>query len=178
MKTFLLLSIAMLSFSFASAQSVPNSTGVGLFVNTIGPDFGMGVHGQSPYFFQKRVAISARCSYQALEYYDNSEAALTSYLNGQVGLIFKTLEKEHFRMYNEFGFSIVSIPSFLSMSEEFEGSFTGVYGLFGFEYFYDPTSSCYLETGLHIMEARAESLPGKPLYAKGFAFAVGVRLFL
>ena len=179
MKTLLTLFFVIFSFSLICAQSASNSAGLGLFINNIDSDYGVGINAQSPYFIKKKIAISARASFQSLRYTDPFLGEdIEGYLNAQLGLIFKTLQKEHFRLYNELGLTIVSKPDDLSTTEEYDGVFTGAYVLFGFEYFYNFSGSCFLETGLHMAGARAEDLTNDPIYAQGFSLSVGVRAYL
>jgi hypothetical protein len=57
-------------------------------------------------------------------------------------------------------------------------SVTGGYGAFGFEFLSAKALNFYLELGANGVGARAEKVPGRPLYANGFTTTVGFRYYL
>lgn len=167
--------IAALLVSPAQAQDGLNTCfGIGGQVGQHQQDFGIGLNLTSPYFANKKMAVRLRGNVLWNEHLNGaSEATWSSYSNLSLGFVQSVGEMGNFmRVYGECG-AIYLFPSeeFSSRSIVFGG-----YGLFGFEFFFDEHMNYFIEAGGVGTGARADEIPGKPIYSNGFLINVGVRV--
>jgi hypothetical protein len=141
-------------------------------------DFSVGVGVTSPWLAHGALAIQA----QALRSWyahgvdaANGEETWLPHATYKLGLLGGGLTANGvLRMYGSGGMLVI-VPH-ADMSDE--GTVTGGYGAFGFEMISGRNLNYYLELGANGIDARADKLPGKPMYANGFVSTVGFRYSL
>ena len=180
---FIALFIATTSLAVAQGGMIPakNHFGIGMHLNHYQNDFGLGLNVTSPFFFQGAMAYRLRANYMWLEHHEvnGGDATWTPYYSFQFGAVGGAAIIANFlRLYGEGGL-VVLLPNsdFSSNSTEIGG-----YGIFGFEFFMSqsPQSfvSYFIELGGMGTGAKADKVPGKPIYSNGFSASVGCRFYL
>lgn len=169
------VTLVMLLASPAQAQDGLNKNfGIGGQVGQHQKDFGIGLNLTSPYFAHKKMAVRLRGNVLWNQHpTGDAETTWSPYSNLSLGFVQSVGEMGEFmRVYGEGG-AIYLFPSdeFSSRSVEFGG-----YGLFGFEFFFDEHMNYFIEAGGVGTGARADEIPGKPIYSNGFLINVGVRI--
>ena len=152
---------------------------LGYTLNNFHENFGYGLTLTSPYFLYDHVAIRLSVSQSFLNGIPEgkTEYEWMPYTVYKLGIVSASgVTNQSIRLYGEGGLVYI-IPNDNFSAEEFV---SGWYGIFGFEFFTNKDSSfCYfIELGGTGIGARAEKLPGKPLYANGFTTSVGLRVHL
>jgi hypothetical protein len=178
-KTILLVFIfASISWHVSAQEVVRFNSNMGLGFHLIQNqrDFGLGVNLTSPYFANDKVAIRARGNFMWYQHLDNTTTTTTTtwtpYSNLSLGIIGVGGEIGGFvRLYGEGGL-LVLLPS-----NEFssESSVLGGYGLFGVEFFMNNASNYLIEIGGIGTGAKADEIPGSPIYSNGLMISVGIR---
>ena len=166
--------VGLLASQAQAQDGLSNGFGIGGQVGQHQKDFGIGLNLTSPYFAHKKMAVRLRGNVLWNEHPNgDSEATWSSYSNLSLGFVQMVGEMGDFmRVYGEGG-AIYLFPSddFSSRSIVFGG-----YGLFGFEFFFDEHMNYFIEAGGVGTGARADEIPGKPIYSNGFLINVGVRV--
>ena len=189
MKQSTLLVIALIaSCVFASSRNAyaredapnmsafPTGISLGFQLHEVQNDFGLGAVITSPTFLYDRVAVRLR---GCMSFLQHTEAATnhttttwTPYFWGSASLVgFSSEIAERIRLYGEGGI-VMLFPS-----EEFSNgeSVLGGMGLFGFEFFIWKGLSYTIELGGMGVGAKADKIPGAPIYSNGFAIMTGFR---
>ncbi|MBN2000435.1 hypothetical protein JW935_22990 [candidate division KSB1 bacterium] len=178
----MILSLTLFSQSL-TAQVELNDRASGFSIggglHRIQENFGMDLCITSPYFAGEHIALqlSAKMSYlngipaNETEFTWMPYNTVTFGLIGVGGSIAKSI-----RLYGKGGLA------FLMPNSDFSGdNVVGGYGVFGFEFFVASEAnapvSYYIELGGIGTGAKAEKLPGKPLYSNGFITAVGFKYY-
>lgn len=166
--------VGLLLSPVQAQDGLRNGLGIGGQVGQLQKDFGIGLNLTSPYFAHKRTAVRLRGNVLWNEHLNGaSETTWSSYSNLSLGFVQSVGELGNFmRVYGEGG-AIYLFPSkdFSTRSIVFGG-----YGLFGFEFFFDEHMNYFIEAGGVGTGARADAIPGKPIYSNGFLINVGVRV--
>lgn len=171
----LLVSITLPSVSQAQLPDKANKFSIGGNVNRFQDDFGVGLVMTSPFFNNGKMALQASV---IMNYHEGIPLGETTFgwmpyttikfgTIGVAGVIANTI-----RLYGGGGL-VVIMPN-----EDFsDETVIGGYGVFGFEFFMGENApvSYYMELGGIGTGARAELLPGEPIYANGFSATVGVK---
>jgi hypothetical protein len=135
-------------------------------------DFGVGLNATTPHFWSC-LAIRARGNLMWFEHV-NSDAETTwiPYADLSIGIVSIGREVGDFlRLYGEGGFTFI-LPNneFSSSSLDFGG-----YGVFGFEFNFDPASKFFIELGGR-SGGVADEIPAEPLFSNGFMIQTGFRI--
>ncbi|MCW5900531.1 MAG: hypothetical protein KIT10_14800 [Flavobacteriales bacterium] len=166
--------VVLLASPTQAQDGVRNGFGIGGQVGQHQKDFGIGLHLTSPYFAHKKTAVRLRGNVLWNEHLNGaSETTWSSYSNLSLGFVQTVGELgDRMRVYGEGG------AIYLFPSEEFSTRSVvfGGYGLFGFEFFLDEHMNYFIEAGGVGTGARADEIPGKPIYSNGFLINVGVRV--
>lgn len=169
----IIFGIVLLALQLQAQESLNKNFGIGAQVGQLQNDFGIGLNLTTPYFANQKMAVRIKGNLMWNEHLNSSsETTWTSYSNASLGIVQSVGEINNFlRVYGEGG-AIFLFPSdeFSSKSIQFGG-----YGLFGFEFFFDPHVNYFLEAGGVGTGAKADKIPGKPIYSNGFIINVGVR---
>ncbi len=170
---FLLL---VLTFSMlrATAHEERNPVKLGFQLNQFQSDFGLGLNFTSPKIKQ-HFAIRLRLNFMFNEHLQKGETVWTPYQN--IGLGFMSGEheiSENLFLYGEGGVMCL-FPSSEFSSESFE---LAGYGLFGFQFNFDPNFGYFIEMGGIGTGAVEDKVPTKPIYSNGFLISVGWRMKL
>ncbi len=175
--------IAIASFSMSQGGRIPakNHIGIGMHLNNFHNDFGIGINVTSPYFYRGATAFRVHANYMWLEHIEINgvNTAWSPYYSFQFGTIGAAAIIANFlRLYGEGGL-VLLLPNSEFSSNNIE---IGGYGVFGFEFFMSqsPQSfvSYFIELGGMGTSAKADKLPGKPVYSNGFCASVGCRFYL
>lgn len=178
-----ILFIAIASLSMAQGGRTPskNHISFGGHLNNYQNDFGLGIDVTSYYFFQGATAFRLRANYMWHEHPDINSGNITwsPYYNFQFGVLATgTVIANFIRLYGEGGMVLI-LPNSDFSSESVN---IGGYGIFGFEFFMsqNPQSSVsyFIELGGMGSGAKADKIPGKPIYSNGFTATVGFRYYL
>jgi len=174
MKTLqLCISTALLLISFRISAQQQNTPGVGIGINQLQKDFGIGLHLVSPYFANNRVAVRAGANLQWLQHMKGNETTWSPYGSFQLGIRGRQpVIEDKIYLYGEGG-SILLLPNSTFSTEK---AHWGGYGLFGFEFWATPKFGYYLELGGVGTGAKANKVSAAPIYANGFTGSVGCRL--
>lgn len=160
----------------AIAQETPlnNGLGFGFQLNQYQRDFGAGLNLTTPYFANERVAVRLRGNVLFHEHLEDASTTWTPYANASVGVIGVVGYVGDIRLYSEGGL----IGLFPSDAFSSEGSHFGGYGLFGFEFFFNNRGNYFIEIGGVGTGAKADKVPGKPVFSNGLVIGTGFRFFL
>lgn len=162
----------------AGAQETPLNKGVGFGfqLNQYQRDFGAGLSITSPYFANERVAVRLRGNVLFHEHPDleGTETTWTPYSHASLGVIGVVGHIGDIRLYSEGGL-ICLFPSDAFSSER---SHFGGYGLFGFEFFFNNRGNYFIEIGGVGTGAKADKLPGRPIFSNGLVVGTGFRFYL
>lgn len=167
----LLLTAAVAINARAAEPKASNRPSIGFNVSQYQNDFGIGVHFLTPYFFNNSFAVKIGGNVQWLEY-SNPDARWTPYWNLQLGFRGREfIVGDKISIYGEGGL-VMLLPNIEFSSRNFQA---GGYGLFGFEFMTAYGLSYFIETGGIGTGARADKVPGGPIYSNGFMTNVGFR---
>ncbi len=175
-----LLFFAYLLFGIQSAgqaQENPLNKGIGLGfqLNQYQKDFGFGLNLNSPYFAHDRIALRMRGNLMYYEHLQDGEITWTPYQNVSLGLVgVGGYVADYLKLYGEGGL-LALLPSSKFSTESFA---LGGYGLFGFEFYMQKSFNYFIEIGSAGTGARADKLPGKPIYSNGLTVSTGFRVVL
>jgi len=175
--------LAIVSLTMAQGGRTPakNHFEIGGQVNSFQNDYGLGINITSPYFYRGATAVRLSANYMWFQHNDLNSGNITwtPYYSFQFGIVGGAAVIANFlRLYGESGL-VLLLPN-----SEFSTNSTelGGYGVFGFEFFMsqDPQSfiSYFIELGGMGIGAKADKLPGKPIYSNGFCASVGCRFYL
>lgn len=177
------ISSSLLFLSFISTASMAANefdpeiyrhASIGYELDRFHNEFGVGMNVTSPFFLDGRLAIQGaiiRSSYNAV--IDN-EYTWLNYNTYKVGLVGSHPITSNIRTYGVGG--VVYLTPNNQMSDK--SSVTGGYGAFGFEFLQDRRVTYFVELGGIGTGARADKLPGKPIYSNGFLETVGFKIYL
>ena len=169
------LALFFLLFTANAQEAKLNSgTGFGLQLGQHQRDFGAGLNVTSPYFLNERLALRLRGNLQYHEHAKGDETIWSAYSNASVGVIGVVGNVGDIRLYSEGGV----IGLFPSESFSSESSRFGGYGLFGFEFFFNNRGNYFIEIGGVGTGAKADKLPGKPIFSNGLVISTGFRFHL
>lgn len=172
----LLIGIAVQAIThdtYAQDGELPDGTAVGFHLMQVQRDFGWGLSIASPYFLDDKVAVRVRGSMFFHEHIDQERVTWTPYGQLHVGLIGQGGQiNDRIRLYGEGGMVLISPDAAFSSS----GSEFGGYGLFGFEFHFEDMGMYFIELGGVGTGARADELPGEPIYSNGFSIGTGFRV--
>jgi len=169
--------IALLATTVQAQAPVNEGFALGFNLNQYQRDFGFGLNVTSPSFANGNLVIRASANLQYLQHVpvDGTAETWTGYGAFRLGLanVARSIA-DGVRLYGEGG-AMLLLPN-----DEFsdEGARIGAYGLFGFEFYMNPSSSFFLEAGGLGIYAVADQLPNEPIYANGFITSVGWRVHL
>ncbi len=160
----------------ASAQEMPlnNGLGFGFQLNQYQRDFGAGLQFASPYFAKERVAVRLRGHILFHEHLEDVETTWTPYAHASLGFIGVVGYIGNIRLYSEGGL----VGLFPSAAFSSERSHFGGYGLFGFEFFFNNSGNYFIEIGGVGTGAKADKVPGKPVFSNGLTIGAGFRFSL
>lgn len=161
-------------FAQSESKEIGKRFGIGMNINQIQRDFGIGVHVISPYI-AKRVAFRLGGNLQWFEHINTigSETEWTPYFNFQAGVRGRQFViEDKLSIYGEGGLILLMPSSDFTTS----GNSLGGYGLFGFEFYPSPVFGYFIELGGVGTGATADKIPGKPIYSNGFITNVGFRI--
>lgn len=172
----LILIFTIASQSEAQSEELNTGFGFGFQLSQVQRDFGLGLNLTSPYMIYDRLAVRLKGNFVWNEYINsNLESTWTAYNNLSIGLLSVAGEVGGFmRLYGEGGI-LMLFPSSDFSSQDTE---LGGYGLFGFEFFFQPNMNYYLEVGGAGTGAKADKVVGKPIYSNGLLINVGFRYVL
>ena len=148
---------------------------LGFQLNECQNDFGIGLQLTTPYLIKEYVAVRIRTNMMYLQHADQEtlKDVFTPYVNISVGVFgHRAMIHENIALYGEGGV-IGILPSSDFSSEDFH---IGGYGLFGFEFYFDPQFSYFFEAGGVGVDARADKIAGEQIYSNGFLTSVGFRI--
>ncbi len=157
-------------------QDIPlnNGVGFGFQLNQYQKDFGAGLNVTSPYFANEKVAVRLRGNVLFHEHPKDEEMTWTPYANGSIGFIGTVGYVGNIRLYGEGGL----IGLFPSDKFSSERTHFGGYGLFGFEFFFRSSGNYFIEIGGVGTGAKADKLPGNPIFSNGLIIGTGFRFHL
>ena len=168
-----LILLAMTSFY---AKGTPLAVGFGL-ANSAG-NFGLNLEVSSPTFAYDFLIVRAKSQVDFLSspLFDTS-LEWEPFSSHRIGLVGSSgWNSETIRLYGEFGGILCLPPSKISK----DSMHFGIYGLFGFEFFFMDSStpiSYYLEAGSDSLFGKADKLPSYPSYYNGFSTKTGMRVY-
>jgi len=175
--------LVVINISRASANDTltarASHLSLGLHLNQIRNEPGLGLSMTTPYFFDDKLALRFAGTLSVLygiPLSNTSEEPLP-YVNLRLGAVYKTgaLAKA-IRLYVHSGVIYISPDNEISDDERIGG-----YLDFGFEFFMSSGAqtrvSFCLESGFLASPAVAEKLPGQPVYALGVDLSVGIRYY-
>ena len=153
---------------------------LGIQINSLGSDFGWGLHLTSPFFAKKKLAVQLSANAQ---YYEHVDTAMQStvwspYWVFQLGLIAaSTTIKDFLRLYSHTG-GVVALPNKVFSDKVVD---FGVYTKLGVEFLFNANKkalgSYFLEGGWIGIFSKANLLPNSPIYGNGFMASTGVRFY-
>lgn len=172
------MAIFLFSTGCAFAQNRPadqNRFAIGAGIQQQQNDFGLGINLTSPYFASGAVAIRAQAGVNWLDRPVDGAGTWQPYMSNRLGIVARTaIIEDKVNVYGKGG-GVLLVPNSTFSSD---GLKSGGYGLFGFELCLSPTLVQYLEVGGIGTGARADKLPGNPIYANGLHIGVGMRVHL
>lgn len=156
-------------------QKAPSGFSLGIHLNLLPRDFGVGMNITSPYFVNSKIAARVSTNYQWFQTANISGSPKWALYNnvragfiGVTGFIGKSI-----RVYGEGGL-VVIIPN----TDASDKITSGGYGQLGFEFFLvQRTNSFFIEIGGIGTGAMAEKLNGAPMYSNGLLTGIGFRLY-
>lgn len=138
-------------------------------------DFGVGINLTSPYFASGAIAVRAQAAINWLDADVDEGDSWQPYMSNRLGVVArKAVIADKVNVYGEAG-ALLLLPHESFSDTELR---SGGYGLFGFELCLSPSLVQYLEVGGMGTGAKAEKLPGSPIYANGLHIGVGMRYHL
>lgn len=164
------------SVGFGTAADTRDGFGLGFSVGERGGDFALGVEAVSPAVLNGFLGFKAGGEILWKEGIPVGETTETwqPYYAGRLGIHGFSAKSAPVRLYGEFGgIGLVGPGDPLSELE------LGIYGLFGFEFFFYETSKAgyFIELGSTGMFGAAdEGMIGSPLLATGFSASAGLRV--
>ncbi len=176
--SFALFAAAVLAAAGAYAESGRGRTTLGFSVGERGGDFSLGLEAASPTFWNGFLGLRAGAEvlWKEAVPVGETEAEWRPYSLYRLGVQATGADLESVRLYGEFG-GVAILPPEESMGDmKF-----GIYGLWGFEFFWSPESrGCYfVELGsTGTFGATDEGALTAPLLANGFAARAGLRVRL
>lgn len=170
--------LAILGGMASAADDRYDAASVGFALNSSNGDFSTGLGVTSPWFLGSSLAVQAVA---AKSWYMHGVDDTTGdekwmpYSSYKLGLMGGSITSNGFmRMYGAGG--LLYIAANKSISEK--TAVLGGYGAFGFEFFSGRNVNYYIELGANGISARADKLPGKPVYNNGFSSTAGLRYYL
>ena len=178
MKTMKILMLTFVCFCLifvARAQEIYENTGMGygFQLNQYQRDFGAGINITSPFFARKKVAVRLRGNLLFHEHPKEDAFTWTPYANASLGFLGKVGYVGKVRLYGEGGL----LALFPSHDFSTETSHFGGYGVFGFEFFFKKSGNYFIEIGGVGTGAKADHVPGKPIYSNGLIVGAGFRFY-
>lgn len=173
----LLCLIFLIDNSNARAQGSSNSVSIGFELDRYHNEFGYGLNVSSPFFANDSVAIrgaATQAFYEGTVDEETGEQKWTGFGVYKLGVVGGRIVRGFMRMYGFGGLAYVTPAKKFSD----KSSVTGGFGGFGFEFISDRDLNYFIELGSIGTGARADKLPGKPIYANGFLQTVGFRYYL
>ncbi len=173
MKKNIVIAVVLLSMAFfgAGAKERSNSLSIGSGLINADGDFGFQGTITSPWF---KNSAAFRIGTFILFRGEDSWIPYYGFKAGFLGGSF--MVNDDIRLYGEGGV-VLLFPSSHFDNDPFV---FGGYGHFGFEFFPEGRNSNfseYIELGSNGIAARAENIPGSPVYMNGFASTVGLRYY-
>lgn len=175
-KLYLLMVIFLTSIGTSLAQrEINNGSKIGFQLGKYDRDFNIGLQLTSPGFWHNGASLRLRTDLGFLSYLKDSEEAWSSYGKISLGLVgIGGHVSDQIRLYGEGGLGAFILPANLS-----ESSFQlSPYGLFGFEFYLNPSFHYFLEAGASTGRVRADRIEGKPFVGNGMVIQVGLRVAL
>lgn len=169
------LSIIIVFLTTININAQEKGFEIGFQLNEYQNDFGIGLQLTSPYIFNENVAVRLRTNMMYFQHIDSKslEYTWTPYTNISLGVFgHRAMIHENIALYGEGGI-VGLLPSSNLTSKDL---YIGGYGLFGFEFYFIPEFSYFIEAGGMGVDAVADKLPGKPIYSNGFLTSVGFRI--
>lgn len=178
MKNIILIALLYtISLGNVVAQEENNPMSLGFQLNEYQSDFGLGMQFTSPRFFHRSIALRVRANFMYNEHIDleKGEYVWSPYQNYTLGIVSgANFITERIACYAEGG--VIGItPSDEFSTSDFE---FGGYGLFGFEFYFDPGFNYFIELGGIGTGAVKDKIIGKPIYSNGFLLSVGWRIVM
>lgn len=136
-------------------------------------DFGQGVQIVSPSFLKDAVILKLNASQRFLDYNYEGRNKWSDFYTFSAGLANRpAMISDKIGLYGGGGVMMI-LPNkeFSSVKQEWAG-----YGLFGFNFYFDPGFSYFIEAGSVGSGARAEESDNERIYANGFFFQVGFKI--
>ena len=167
------LALALTTYAQEKPQPFGQKMAIGFQLGQYQQDFGIGLNLTSPYFLYNSVAVRVRGNLMWHEHVLNTETTWTPYSNLSLGVVGVGGNIGNFmRLYGEGGVMVL-MPSddFSTQSTELGG-----YGLFGFEFFFNPHFNYFIEIGGAGTGASADKLPTNPIYSNGLIIQAGFRI--
>lgn len=170
--------LILFSINYLVAQDSSNKLkglDVGFQLNQFQQDFGIGLNVAFPAIIKDRLVIHLRGNWMWNQHVYKNESTWSDYANLMLGLSSpKAMISKQIGLYGEGGV-IAILPNQRFSSED---ALIGGYGLFGFEFFFDPSFNYFIELGGVGTSATEDKLPGKEIYSNGFMTTVGFRICL
>lgn len=169
-------------FSMSSRASAADdrydAPSVGFALNSGNDDFSTSLAVTSLWFFGSSLAVQAAAMQSWYVHgvdEDSGEESWMPYMSYKLGLMGGSLTANGFmRLYGSGGLLYIAPNKKFSDKTSVMGS----YGSFGFEFLSGRSLNYYIELGAIGISARADKIPGKPLYGRGFSTTVGLRYYL
>lgn len=170
------LAISWLGLSSPAFADVDYSRfSAGFELNEYQGDFAYGVNVTSPFFLEGAGAVRASVTLAHFSRFTDGagENHWLTYPVLKIGFVGGSVVKGFMRMYG-YGGALLVFPN---KTFSAESTVVGGFGAFGFEFLSDFGLNYFIELGATGTGARAEKLPGKPIYANGFMATVGMRYY-
>jgi len=159
------------------AKGTPFGIGFGL-ADSAG-NFGLNIEISSPTFAHDFLMVRAesQIDYLSSPLFATSENDWGIFSTHRLGLVGSSgWNSDTIRLYGEFG-GILCLPTTKISEDTMQ---FGIYGLFGFEFFFMDTSTpiaYYIEAGSDGLFGKADKIAGSPSYYNGFSTKTGMRVY-
>jgi hypothetical protein len=174
-KIILVLTTILLSISQVIYAQEKKHFSVGVNINQVQNDFGLGLHTTSPYFANNSVAVKLGANIQWLQHIDKNETIWSPYYNIQLGFRSRhPIIKDRLSVYAEGG-TVLLFPNAIFSNKR---TIFGGYGLLGLEFSANKKIGYFIELGGMGTGALADKIPTKPIYSNGFTSSFGIRFIL
>lgn len=167
--------INLLLISFTPLLSQPTSWMFGYHLSQVQADFGQGVQIATPSFLMDAVQLKLSANQRYLDYDLEGRNLWSDFYTFSAGLgNSPTMISERIGLYGEGGVMMILPNNKFSTSDQNWGG----YGLFGFNFYFYPGFSYFIEAGGIGSGARADRSDNQRIYANGFFMNVGFKLHL